>query len=403
MRMTAFGPVEGDYAPGSLGNIFRLIRAGTATTRPAIGRLCGLAPSTVSLRVDALKEMGLVVEAGDEDSQGGRRARRLKVAGGFGVVAVADIGANHAKIAIADMTGLVLAVEETAIDTVDGPAATVEWLWTRLIAVLGEAKVAEAELRGIAIGLPAPIEYPSGKVILPSFMPSWDKADLPRLLAAHTEVPVLVENDANLMALAELAAERTTRPEHLLAIKLGSRIGCGILTEGRLHRGAGGAAGEISHTSVSGRSATSCTCASKNCLESVASGGALAARLRAEGYDVKGAADVVELGRDGDPGAIEALREAGSHIGTALSAIVNFFNPREVVLGGTMSASPPLVATIRAELFKQCLPLVANDLEVRASANPADAGIHGAIHLILEYLLAPGRIEQLSRAAETSP
>jgi len=233
-------------------------------------------------------------------------------------------------------------------------------------------------------------------------MPSWHNADLPGLFSRYTGIPVLTENDANLLALAE-RSETNPDLDQLLAVKLGTRIGCGIISAGRLHRGAGGAAGEISHTSVDGESAIPCVCGTPHCLESVASGGAIAARLAGQGHDVRTAADVVELGRGGDAEVVQVLRNAGTLIGGVLATIVNFFNPRDVVLGGTMSASAPLVAAIRAELYQRCLPLVTEELDVRAARRPNDAGVRGACSLILEEVLAPSRIDRLARELDAVP
>ena len=391
---------DAGYAPGSIGDVFRLIRKSEVTSRSALARMAGLAPSTISLRVDMLARLGLITEGGDEESRGGRRARTLGVARAFGFVGALDVGANHVNFALADLSGAILNKAEISPAPIsDGPDSFVNWLWATMADVIADNNLDLGDLMGIAIGLPAPIEYPSGRVVLPSFMPSWHNARIPDLFAIHTSIPVLVENDANLVALAERS---DTHPEHdqLLAIKLGTRIGCGILSAGRLHRGAGGAAGEISHSAVNGTSTISCTCGIKNCLESVASGGALVARLSQQGYDVQTSSDVVELGRTVNPEVIAELRLAGTQIGEVLASIVNFFNPREVILGGTMSASAPLVAAIRAELFQRCLPLVTNDLEVRAARSPSGAGIKGAIHLILEEVLAPARIEALARDLE---
>jgi len=385
-----------DHAPGSVGDIFRLIRGGEATSRSALARLSGLAPSTVSLRVDALVRLGLVSEGGDEQSRGGRRARSLEIAASSGFVGAMDVGANHVQVALADLAGVLIVVEDLPVAIDEGPDAAVDALWRGLSELIERSGLQPELLLGVAIGLPAPIEYPSGRVVLPSFMPSWHNADLPALFAAHTDIPVLVENDANLIALAE-RSEDHPELDQLLAIKLGTRIGCGIVSAGRLHRGVGGAAGEISHTTVAGESTIPCVCGTANCLESVASGGAIVARLRLLGYDVRTASEVVELGRNGDARVVDILRSAGTSIGGVLSSIVNFFNPRDVVLGGAMSASAPLVAAIRAELFQRCLPLVANDLEVRAARRPGDAGVRGASQLILEEVLAPARIEKRAR------
>lgn len=387
---------DSEYAPGSIGDIFRLIRTGTATSRSALAREIGMAPSTISLRVDALVRLGLVSEAGDEQSRGGRRARSLELSTTAGFVGAMDVGAHHVQVGIADLGGRLLAIENIPVEIEDGPESAVDGLWAGLQSLVERTGLDPELLMGVAIGLPAPIEFPSGRVVLPSFMPSWHNADLPSLFAERTTVPVLIENDANLIALAE-QTDGDSRRDQLLAIKLGTRIGCGIISAGRLHRGVGGAAGEISHTAVTGLSTISCVCGTPNCLESVASGGAIVARLSELGYDVKTAADVVELGRGGDAQVVEILRNAGTSIGGVLAAIVNFFNPRDVVLGGAMSASAPLVAAIRAELFQRCLPLVSNTLDVRAARSPGDAGIRGAAHLILEEVLAPARVERLSR------
>jgi predicted NBD/HSP70 family sugar kinase len=127
------------------------------------------------------------------------------------------------------------------------------------------------------------------------------------------------------------------------------------------------------------------------------------ARLAEEGYQVATAADVVALGQSTDPRVTDILREAGTHIGEVLSAIVNFMNPRDVVLAGSMSAVAPLVAAIRAQLFQRCLPLVTEHLEVRASRSPGDAAIRGATQLILEEVYAPARVESLARALTGDP
>ncbi|WP_159085114.1 ROK family protein [Planctomonas deserti] len=393
---------DGDFAPGSVGDVFRLIRGGVATSRSSLARVSGLAPSTISLRVDALVRLGLVSEGGDERSRGGRRARLLEVARSAGFVAGMDVGANHVQLALADLTGALQVVESIPVAIERGPDAATEHLWGALTDLMVRNDLDPVLLLGLAVGLPAPIEYPTGRVVLPSFMPSWHNADLPGLFARYTDIPVLIENDANLLALAE-RSETSPELDQLLAVKLGTRIGCGILSAGRLHRGVGGAAGEISHTSVDGDSTIACVCGTPHCLESVASGGAIAARLAARGFDVRTAADVVELGRAGNPEVVEELRKAGTRIGGVLATIVNFFNPRDVVLGGTMSASSPLVAAIRAELFQRCLPLVTEDLEVRAARRPSDAGVRGACQLILEEVLAPHRIDRLARELDMVP
>lgn len=396
-----------EWAPGSVGDVLRLIRSHGVVSRSALARMTGLAPSTVSLRVDALSSAGLVREIGSATARTDRRARRLTLDGSSGFVLSIDLGANHVRLALTDLAGNQVldsdkAGRSTPLPPTTSPRTAVQELWRRFGELIEGSDLSASALRAVAIGVPAPVAYPAGRIVTPSFDPSWDGVVLADLFAEHTNVPVLVENDANLIALAERSDHLDPDQSHLIAVKLGTRIGGGIIARGRLHRGVGGAAGELAHTAVDGVSAIGCTCGVQNCLESVASGGAIVARLRNGGHDVSSTAGLLSLAAQGDPEVVEELREAGLKIGRALGGIANFFNPREVVLAGSMSASPPLVAAIRSELYRTCLPLVADDLEVRASRAPQDAPIRGASVLALDEFLAPARVNELTRDGGSS-
>ncbi|WP_432541587.1 ROK family protein [Kineococcus sp. SYSU DK002] len=379
---------------GSPGDVFQLLREGVATSRSALARATGLAPSTISLRVEQLRRQGLVVEDGDEGSRGGRRARRLHVKADAGLVAAADVGAHHVRIGVADLLGHRLTTRELPLDVAQGPDVVLPGLWRAVLEVLGGAGLDPSRLLGLGLGFPAPIDATTGRVVLPSGMPGWHGTDVLTAFGALTDVPVFVENDANLVAIAAHAAAGPG-VEHLLAVKLGTRIGCGIVSAGRLHRGAGGAAGEVSHVPVAGTAVISCSCSVQNCLESVASGGALVRRLQLEGHPVQAPADVTALAAHGDVHVITTLRDAGNLVGEVLAGVVNFFNPKVVTLSGAMSAAEPFVAAVRGTLFQRCLPLTAGVLEVQVTTDGADAGLSGALRLVLENVLSADRIDGL--------
>lgn len=368
-----------------------LIRRGAAVSRTSLARELGLARSTVSLRVDRLLRDGLITEDGVEDSRGGRKARRLAVAPSAGLVAAIDIGASHGALVIADLSGAQLESRTLSAPPASAPAEFIDELWAQIEAVLSAEGLDRDRLRCIAIGVPAPVSYPDGRLVTPRFMPAWHGADFPSLLRSKTDAHVVVENDANLFALAEQHSIDGPPAADLLGVKLGARIGCGIIIGGRLYRGYSGAAGEISHTEVAGTARTSCVCGVPNCLESVASGGALVAQLVEQGYDLHGPQDVVALALSADPVAVAAAREAGVLIGTVLAGMVNVLNPRTVVIGGIMSASAVLVGAIRAQLFHRSLPLAADNLEVRVASDPARSGTHGAVRAALDEVFHPGR------------
>ncbi|RZQ61449.1 ROK family transcriptional regulator [Amycolatopsis suaedae] len=381
-------------SPASIGSVFDLIRRGTARTRREISRQTALAPSTVSLRVDSLIAAGLVEEAASGQATGGRQPRFLRVRGDAGAVVSVALGTHHFRLAVADLVGRVLHVTECPIDVALGPAAAMREIWERTLIALGDARVDAGAVRGMALGVPAPIDSRLGTVTSSAQLPGWGQQNLYDLIKRHTELPVSIQNDANLLALAEF---RAAGPDvgHMLAVKVGSRIGSGVVVGGRLYSGSSGAAGEISHSRSSGRSAIHCWCGTPDCLESVAGGAALVARLRQEGYDIGGTADLVALAGAGDARAVELLREAGGLVGEVLSYVVNFLNPDLVTFGGQLSGVPPFVAAIRAAVFQQCLPVVTDALEVRVGTVGTDAEILGGIQLILDRTLDVNRVDKL--------
>ncbi|WP_159794542.1 ROK family transcriptional regulator [Puerhibacterium puerhi] len=379
-------------APASPGAIFNLVRQGI-DTRGAIARATGLAASTVSQRVETLLQEGFLEERSGAAPTGGRRARELRVRGDAGVVAAATLGANHARVLLANLSGVPLSDAEAALDVAAGPEAVVAEVWTRIRDALTAVGKAPDDLRGIALGLPAPVDSRTGSVASSVQLPGWDLVAVYELLGAHTQVPALVENDANLLAVAEASlADRGA--QHLLAVKIGSRIGSGFISGGTLHQGASGAAGEISHTPTSLTSLIPCSCGTENCLESVASGSAIAARLRAEGRDVRGTADLLELASAGDYEVISALRDAGRLVGEVLAEIVNFLNPHAVVFGGALSAAAPFVAAVRGTLFQRCLPVVTAVLDVRVGRAGRSAEALGGVKLVLERTFTPEAVDQ---------
>lgn len=382
---------------GSVGDIFRLIRSGTATSRSEIARMTGLSPSTVGLRVESLQRLNLVTEEGEQLSRTGRRARVLRVLAEAGYVVGIELGIRYMRLALADLRGAVLLRAKLPGLTDQSPQEAVDTIWHEIQALLSEVEGATGKLKGVAIGLPAPIEYSTGRVVSSAFMPSWHNASLPKLFEAVTDVPVLVENDANLAAIAYMSDPPAERGDHLLAVLLGTRIGSGIVADGRLLRGFNGAAGELSHTAVSTPAAIPCACGLESCLEAVASGAAIGARLRSLGHDVENLSDIVALGRGRDPQVVAVLRDAGSQVGTVLASTVNFFNPRRVLLAGQLSESTPFVAAIRAELFQKCLPIAAQDLDVSAVEEPEYVETRGALRLLLDEVFAPARIDERAR------
>ena len=264
------------------GSLLRLIRDGDAVTRADLVRHTGLARSTVAQRLDALLAHQRVCEAGGSVSTGGRPPTLLAFNQGAGVVLVADLGATHSRLVASDLAGVPLAETTSDLDIAEGPEVVLPWVDERFAELLAEAGRGAHEVRGIGVGVPGPVAFSLGEPVAPPVMPGWDGFSIPGWFAAHYDAPVLVDNDVNIMALGEHWTH-WREVEHLLYVKVGSGIGCGIVADRRIHRGAKGAAGDIGHIRIAGHDDVVCRCGNVGCLESVAGGRALARRLTAAG------------------------------------------------------------------------------------------------------------------------
>ena len=372
---------------GSSSDLLQLIREAGPLSRTDLARLSGLAVSTVSLRVEDLVTSGLVEEAGDGQSRGGRRPRLLQVRSGSGVALAADLGTHHARLSAVDLAGKQLADDEVPITFGDDPKVVLTAVADRLEDM---ARALNAQVLGIGMGLPGPVEPVSGQVTSPSRMPGWHGMRVGDWLAERLGVPAAVDNDANLLALGEYRTRwAQTGTRHLIAVKIGRGIGCGIVADGSLYHGANGAAGDISHVraaTLDPDSARLCGCGRRGCLETLASGATLLAELAEVGTELGSIAELIELVHRGDPAANLAVRTAGWHLGEVLAVVVNFFNPQVLVLGGSLAAADPLVASLRAAIYERCLPMASEAVTIVTAPDAPSAGVRGAAWLILDRL-----------------
>jgi len=380
--------------PAGAGDVLRLIRHGGGVTRADIARRTGLARSTVAQRVDALIAQGLVYEFGDAPSTGGRPPTVLAFNHEAGVLLVADLGATHSRLAVSDFAGALLAEVAEDMDIGLGPEPVLEWVHDRFGELLRKVGKEARDVRGIGVGVPGPVAFSRGEPVNPPIMPGWDGFPIPEWFAGRYDAPVLVDNDVNIMALGEHWAHWRDC-EYLLFVKVGTGIGCGIVADGRIHRGAQGAAGDIGHIRISGHDDVVCRCGNIGCLEAVAGGRALALKLAENGREAANGRDVVRLVRAGDALAIRLLREAGRTLGDVLASCVNFFNPAVIVIGGDVAqVHEQLLAGVREVTFRRSLPLATGELRTVPSKLGDRAGVTGAAIMVLEHVLAPEAIDR---------
>lgn len=384
--------------PGAVFALFRTHRPGL--TKTEVARLTGLSRTAVNQRIEALLGQDLLVPSSHGARTGGRPADRFDVNRDRGVVLIADTGATGMRVALADAVATVLDEGYRPIDITAGPKAVLGRISAEFAGLLKRAGRSAADVLGVGLSVPGPVDAGSGRVVNPPIMTGWHDFDITDWFAADYDCPVVVDKDVNAMAFGE---HRLTLPgtANLVFVKLGTGIGTGLIVDGRIYRGSDGAAGDVGHIPLGdAEDAPVCRCGNIGCVEAHAGGWAMVRDLRAMGHPVESVNDVVRAARDGDPDTIQVVRRAAGIVGTAVSDIVNILNPRTVVVGGQLAAVEDIVfAGIREAVYGRSLPLATRALTIVPSALDERAGVHGLTGMVLDTVHAPEHIDELVHPA----
>jgi len=375
--------------------LFQLLRDGTPRTRAELAATTGLARSTIALRVDELISLGLISPVSDAQSTGGRPSSQFALNPASKVVLAADLGVTHGVIAVANLSGRILAKTSGAIDIADGPETVLAWMVETGKTLLAELKLDLGDVISVGIGVPGPVEHSSGRPVNPPIMPGWDHFDVPGFVHEHFPVPVLVDNDVNIMALGEQAFAWPS-VDNLIFVKVSTGIGSGVISSGLLQRGAQGIAGDIGHVQIARGNGTPCHCGNRGCLEAMASGPAIAKSLRDLGYETNDNGSIIELVRQGNIDAIQAIRQAGRDLGEVLTACVSLMNPSVIIVGGSMAAvGEHIIAGVREIIYTRSMPLATSHLTIASSSAGSQAAILGAALLAIDHALSPESIDRM--------
>jgi predicted NBD/HSP70 family sugar kinase len=363
------------------------LRDGKPKTRAQLAQLSGLARSTVAIRLDRLMAAGLVGVGGDSVSSGGRPAGFLTFQPDAHILISIDLGATHGVVAIADLAGEILRTDSAPLDIAAGPVPVLGWALEAAERLLAEIGRPLEDLVGVGVGLPGPVEHSTGMATNPPIMPGWDRFDVPAHIRERFDVPVLVDNDVNLLALGEQAtAWRET--DDLLFVKVSTGIGAGIISGGRLQRGAQGSAGDLGHVRVPFTGDNPRHGDEDADLEALASAPAIARSLR--GHGIEGVEELFAQARAGNPLATEAIRQAGRDLGEVLATAVNILNPSVLVIGGSVARTGEhLLAGVREVVYGRSTPLSTRQLTVAESRAGENGGVLGAAIMVIQHVLEP--------------
>ncbi|HEY5901091.1 MAG TPA: ROK family protein [Anaerolineales bacterium] len=383
--------------------IIRALRRQGRISRAEISSITGWSKAKASQQIRSLVGKGYLVEAGEGASQGGRRPGLLRINDRLGYVAGIDIGATSLEIVLADVTGQILQRRSESTDVHLRPELVLGRCRELLLELAAACGSAPEQILGIGVGVPGPVDFARGVLVAPPLMPEWENFGIRDYFKeVFPGTFVVVDNDVNLMALGEQRSGAAAI-DHFIFVKMGTGIGAGIISNGRIHRGSDGCAGDIGHICVD-KAGPVCACGNTGCLEAMAAGPAIAARaleaarsgaspslrqaMQANGGKLT-PEDVNAACREGDQAALEIIRLSGQMVGDVLASLVNFFNPSHIFIGGGIANfGNHLLVAIRRAVLQRSLPLATTHLTIQFSRTGSDAGVAGAVALALEYLFA---------------
>jgi len=323
---------------------------------------------------------GLLVECGRGASTGGRRSMHLSPGGvDVAVLAGADIDTDGASVAITTLDGSVVGAERVITSAAD-PKRTLALVVRMLKRCLPQER---GPLVALGVSVPGDIDPATGVIASAPTLPRWVGLSIGAEFAGRVGVRTYVDNDVNVLALAEAtlpAAERVL-DDTFLVVEITSGVGCGIVIDGVVFRGSSGVAGDIGHIAVDPSDGTLCACGNRGCLEAIASAPAIIQAASALGHDGESVTleTISHSAQAGSPEVCSLLRTVGGHLGFVLAGLVSFFNPAAVILrSGIPGGEELLLNAVRQRIYERSLPASTRRLQVLPSRLGEGAGALGA-------------------------
>jgi len=377
--------VDGHDRPGSQAalrssnrmRVLQLLTEHGEITQAGLARGTGLAAATVSNIVRELLAGGIV-----QVSEMGRR-KVVRLTRATGLLLGVDYGHRHLTVVIADRAHEILAERRVELEpnlpAVEGMYLA-EKLFRELLDELGEQPAA---IVGAGMGLPAPIDLRTGKVGAPSIMPGWVGVDAVRLASERLDIPVVVDNDANLGAVAELYWGAARGLSDIAYVKLSEGVGAGLVLGGQVVRGRDGTAGEIGHITTD-EFGQVCRCGNRGCVETVVAARRVVELLEPMLGQELTIAEVVRRARDGNNSCVRVLADTGRQAGIAVANLCNVFNPELILIGGELAVAGEFLLAPMREMVRRCgIPSATADLPIVLAGLGARAPVMGAVAVAL--------------------
>jgi len=367
--------------------ILQTIRSKGKISRVGISRETTISRTTVSQIIDELLAEGVIREVGvgDSSGQGGRKPIQLAIDDHAGYVVGIDVGGSSITMALCNLGGEVC--QKQTIPT--RKPLEIRRFFLDVRRFLEELSIPLDKVVGLGVGAPGITRFHDGVVIsAPSL--EWENLPLKERMEDYFQLPVYVENDVNLAALGEcwLGAGREKR--HVIMVTVGTGIGCGLILNGELYRGANWASGEIGYMLTDADAVERWNdpiYAGFGFLESKAGGPAILREyhrrldLTGTAMDKQTAKDIFDAFREGDPKAAEVIGEASRHLAAGIANVISLFDPEVVILGGGLFGSADILLPIIERTVRKLTPM---QPEIRISQLGDLAGAVGGGALVLK-------------------
>ncbi len=349
--------------------------------RAELSDMTGWSRNTVVSRLQRLTDLGWVMEADGDQGERGRPFVRYQINPMASLIFVARFDSERLGSAICTLDGTVLAWENHQRPyTTEAEVDAITELDEMLSRLLTSAKVDRKRIQAMVVSVNGPVSD-LGKTV------PWSRVGvLPADLADHFSMKVAVENDANMMALG--AQRDHPQAQSLMFLLVETGIGAGMVVSGALHRGLGGWAGEVGHIPVPAAGDTPCMCGNRGCLALVASNPSLMRTLSTAKRPVETVEDLRKLVLAGDTEAIMALRQAGRHIGEAITGLVIALAPDVITVGGNIAqVGDHVIAGIRESIAQRTPPALSSRISLQAINDYLMCGVRGASDVAFDLLL----------------
>lgn len=342
--------------------IVQALATGGPQTQAELARQTGLSTATVSNIVRGMAVSGTVTTSPTTSS--GRRALSVALNDNGSIAVGIDIGRRHLRVVLAGPDYRVLLEEaipltpgHTAEEGLDAAAELLD----RLLAESGTPRNA---VLGAGVGIPGPIDRRTGTVVQGAILPEWVGINILETFSERLRIPIFIDNDANLGALAQVTWGPHSSVDNLIFVKVGSGIGAGLILNGALYYGNVGITGELGHTTIDEHGLI-CRCGNRGCLETVASTATMISLLERSRHRPLTAPDIVKMALDGDTATLRVIDDAGLAIGRAVAHVANLINPELIVLGGSLTGlGDILLDPVRRGLLRHAVPVIGESTTV---------------------------------------